>query len=308
MKNTVFIQCNAKQLVGAQVAAYALKRNSAAPDAFDVRLIHAEECGFLAAHEGRSYLRDGAAAIWTMADLQSFPPLRFAVPGLMDYQGRAVVIDPDVFALGDVNQLLTRDMQGAAILARHADDEDAPGGAPHYASSVMVLDCARLKHWQVERDFASLFAFERDYREWMWLRLEPAGSVGVLENEWNDFDRLTPATRMLHNTRRRTQPWKTGLAADFVTHGTSLSARAKMRLRRLKSTLTGDGAPNGRYQPHPDPAQERLFFALLGECLDRGLVTPELLRAEIARQHIRSDAFALVDAARGKAPLMRSAA
>ena len=29
----------------------------------------------------------------------------------------------------------------------------------------------------------------------------------------------------------------------------------------------------GRYKPHPDPNQERLFFGLLGECLDRNLVS-----------------------------------
>ena len=36
----------------------------------------------------------------------------------MDYQGRALVIDPDVFAAGDVWDLLQRDMQGHAILCR----------------------------------------------------------------------------------------------------------------------------------------------------------------------------------------------
>ncbi|MDB5988582.1 MAG: hypothetical protein JWR16_3635 [Nevskia sp.] len=298
MKPSVYIQSNAKQLIGALVSEYALKRNSAAPENFEVCLIHAEDFPFLAAREGQTYLRDGASAVWRNDDLQSFPPLRFAVPGLMDYRGRALVIDPDVFAVGDVNELLACDMQHAAILARHADDEDAPGGAPHWASSVMLLDCAKLKHWRVEEDFGCLFAFERDYREWMWLRLEVAGAVAPLAPVWNDFDHLTPATRMLHNTRRRTQPWKTGLAADFVTHGTSLSARAKQRLRRLRSALTGDQAPQGRYQPHPDPRQERFFFTLLVECMDRGIVTTELLKAEIARKHIRSDAFELAAAAR----------
>ena len=39
-------------------------------------------------------------------------------PGLMGYEGRSVVIDPDIFAVADVWELLTRDMQGKAILAR----------------------------------------------------------------------------------------------------------------------------------------------------------------------------------------------
>ena len=37
----------------------------------------------------------------------------------------------------------------------------------NYASSVMLLDCARLGHWQVEKQFRELFTFERDYRKWI---------------------------------------------------------------------------------------------------------------------------------------------
>ena len=44
---------------------------------------------------------------------------------------------------------------------------------------------------------------------------EPA-SIGLIEAEWNDFDKLTPATKMIHNTRRKTQPWKSGLPVDFI--------------------------------------------------------------------------------------------
>ena len=40
-------------------------------------------------------------------------------PELMGYQGRAVVIDPDIFAIGDIWELLTRDMQGKqTVVAR----------------------------------------------------------------------------------------------------------------------------------------------------------------------------------------------
>jgi hypothetical protein len=147
----------------------------------------------------------------------------------------------------------------------------------HYASSVMLLDCAKLRHWRWEEDFEKTFRGERDYRDWMWLLLEPPGSVAPLEPEWNDFDRLTPETRLLHNTHRRTQPWKTGLPSDFTARGTTLSSRAGIWLRRLR----GKGA--GRYKRHPDPAQERLFFTLLGECLANGTVPAALLEKEIAR-------------------------
>jgi len=42
------------------------------------------------------------------------------------------------------------------------------------------------------------------YAKWVCLKLESRESIGVLEDEWNDFDKLTSETRMLHNTRRLT--------------------------------------------------------------------------------------------------------
>ena len=290
MRNAVFIHSNPKQAVGAQVARHALLRNSAAPDRFDVRIIDTSEFPAFERFEGRAYLREGRQAVWHNDDLQSFTPLRFAVPELMRYAGRAVVIDPDVFALGDINRLLERDMQGAAVMARRM-----AGGSRrplHHASSVMLLDCARLGHWRWQEDFERTFRSERDYRDWMWLLLEPAGTVAPLENEWNDFDRLTTATELLHNTHRRTQPWKTGLPSDFTPRGTTARSRAGIWLRKL----AGRGA--GHYRRHPDPAQERLFFSLLGECLENGSIAASLLDAEIARGHVRRDAHACVASAR----------
>ena len=292
MKNTVFVHTNEKQILGAMVARHALLRNSKAPGSFEVRVLRAEDFPVLTAREGQLYLREGKMQPWKNDDLQSFPPLRFAVPSEMGYSGRAVVIDPDVFALGDVRELPERDMKGHAVLARRMpDDFRRPR---HWASSVMLLDCAKLKHWQLERDFAALFEGKRDYRDWNWLLLEPEGSVGELEHVWNDFDQLTPQTRMLHNTHRRTQPWKTGLPADFTTRGTTRSARWGQLVRRTRNALLGvSSAPNGYYRAHPDSAQERFFFSLLGECLAEGSISEALVRREIEFGHVRADTLEL---------------
>ena len=118
MDYCVFIQTNHKQIVGALVAEYALRRNSRNNDKFDVRIINTKDYPFFQAREGQLYLRDGVKRPWLNDDLQSFTPTRFMPPELMGYQGRAVVIDPDIFAIGDVWDLLSRDMQGKAILCR----------------------------------------------------------------------------------------------------------------------------------------------------------------------------------------------
>jgi hypothetical protein len=158
----------------------------------------------------------------------------------------------------------------------------------------MLLDCARLRHWQLERDFGELFEGRRDYVDWICLRLEPPDSIGPLEHEWNDFDRLTARTRLLHNTRRLTQPWKTGLPVDFAPSEKIAGLPGVGWLMRKRREWFGDYALLGRYVRHPDRAQERFFFGLLRECVERGIVTEELLRGEMQRDHVRHDALELV--------------
>jgi hypothetical protein len=291
MRNTVFVHTNDKQIVGAIVSQYSLKRNSASPDAFDVRIIRQEDFDFFRSYEGRPFLRAGSSRPWTNDDLQSFTPLRFMPPELMDYTGRAVVIDPDVFAVGDINELLSRDMNGKSILARARPGHNS---RPDYvATSVMLLDCTKLKHWNVRQNFEELFAFKRDYEDWITLAGEPPGTIGHLESVWNDFDRLSHDTKLIHNTKRRTQPWKTGLPIDFTN-------RIPLPLFGMLFGTNGIRLPL-KYKRHPDARQEHFFFALARECLERGLLTDELIRKEMALNHIRHDALELI----GRAPKLQ---
>jgi hypothetical protein len=287
-KPCVFIQTNRKQLVGALVAAHSLKRNSKSPDAFDVQIMHQEDHAFFKAKEGKAYLRDGLKRVWHNDDLQSFTPLRFLPPELMGYEGRAVVIDPDVFAQGDIWELISRDMQGKAVLCRRR------GARKLHATSVMLLDCAKLKHWHVPTQFDELFEFRRDYIEWTGLMTEPQETIGLLEEQWNDFDRLTPETRLVHNTKRKTQPWKTGLKVDFqpVDRVYFFPPWAWIMIARRKHF--GDYGLMGHYNPHPDPKQEAFFYGLLRECLDAGIVTEAQLHEEMRHNHIRHDSLELI--------------
>jgi hypothetical protein len=211
----------------------------------------------------------------------------------MGHEGRAVVIDPDIFAVGDVWELFTRDMEGAAVMGRHRSDKE--NKAWQIATSVMLLDCPRLKHWDPEKEFEELFRFERDYKDWIVLRHESPENIGVLEPEWNDFDRLTEKTKMLHNTKRRTQPWKTGLPVDFTPADKLKKYPVLAKLNRLRARLFGEYGLLGRYHAHPDPNQEQFFFGLLRECLEKGVVTEELVRDEMNNNHVRHDALQVVE-------------
>ena len=282
MKPVVFVQTNAKQRLGAMVSAFSFRRNAREPDSFSVRIIDAADYPVLL-EAGRTILRDGRLSGWNPDDLQSFSPLRFAAPDLMAHRGLALVVDPDVFAVGDVGELLTRDLQGKAIWCR-----PRPGykGRPDYlASSVMLLDCALLPHWRFAADLRGLWERRFDYADWIELRLEDPATIGLLEPEWNDFDHLGPATRLLHNTRRRTQPWKTGLPIEFTPRDTVAS-----RLARPFRALMAQ-----RYRRHPDPRQQALFYALLADAIDAGTITNGYVEREIAAMHVRPDSLALVD-------------
>ena len=288
MKYRVFIHTNHKQLIGALLSAYSLKRNSKRADRFDVELIELKNYPSFAEHEGKLYLRRGAKRRWNNDDLQSFTPLRFMPPEIMGYSGRALVVDPDVFAVGDVYDLLSRDMEGKAIMCRNRWGERA------FASSVMLLDCAKLTHWRCEEAFDEMFRFTRDYMDWINLKLEPRESIGRLENQWNDFDNLDENTMLLHNTKRKTQPWKTGLPVDYRPAERSRLFPPLGWINRARRQLFGEYALLGRYKRHPDPEQEAHFFSLLKECLHQGIVNERMLHEEICRKHLRPDALEIL--------------
>lgn len=293
MNRCVFIHTNERQWLGALVAAYSFRRNARRPDSFDVRFIHTRDHPFLAAKEGQPFLRGGTTRVWRMADLQSFTPLRFLPPKLMNWEGRAVVTDPDVFAVGDIGELLDRDMGDAAVMGRHRSGKTEK--QQQVATSVMLLDCARLRHWDAEAQFDELFRFEKDYKEWMVLAYEDPANIGYLEDCWNDFDHLDADTRLLHNTKRRTQPWKTGLPVDYTPADKFKDKPLLGALNRLRARLFGEYGLLGHYREHPDRAQEAFFFGLLKECLESGEISEDVVRQEISRNHVRHDAFEVLE-------------
>jgi hypothetical protein len=143
-----------------------------------------------------------------------------------------------------------------------------------------------------------MFEGRRDYKKWITLMYEDRSTVGLIENSWNDLDVLNQRTKMLHTTKRWTQPWKAGLPIDFVPRdgltpflptGLAMWARRK---------IFGDYAFLGHYKPHPDKNQEDLFFGLLQECLDEGSVTEDMVQHEMLSDHVRKDAADVLSKAR----------
>jgi hypothetical protein len=290
MEYCVFIQTNHKQWLGALVAEYALRRNSPHHDKFDIRIMEYKDYPFMSARDGDLYLRDGDKRPWASNDLQSFTPTRFLPPELMGYQGRSVVIDPDVFAVGDVWELLSRDMQGKALMCRPKSGNKGKRGC--LATSVMLLDNAQLTHWKVEEQFNAMFEFKRDYMKWVCLKYEDPETIGLFENEWNDFDHLTDQTKMVHNTKRKTQPWKTGLPVDFRPADTFQLFPPKHWIRRARRALGYHHWPPELYA-----TPGCLWFSLLWESFP--------CRCQRLARYNRNKATGLIPSGPLSAPLAR---
>jgi hypothetical protein len=160
----------------------------------------------------------------------------------------------------------------------------------------MLLDCSKLTHWRWERDIDDIFRGTAPLGPWLALLDESAERIGPLEDEWNHFDTLNEKTKLLHNTEIVTQPWKTGLPADFHEHAPRWPAPFEALRRGVHRIASRTKTPPVFYRPHPDPRQERVFFTLLKECLDDGTITRAELRRAVRRNHLRKDTVALLAA------------
>ena len=295
-KPTIVIHTNDAQLVPARVGAYSLKSRSKHRELFDVRLLRLEDTPHLYRRHGQRFAWwDGdTPTAFRRLNTQSFSALRRMVPALLGFQGRALVLDPDVFATGDVWDLLSRNMNGKAILC--CQKPVWRDGRRLYSSAVMLLDCDKLTHWQWEREIDDIFRGVMPLGPWLSLMDELPERIGLLEDEWNHCDTLTDQTKLLHNTELTTQPWKTGLPADYHEHAPRWPPAVE-RLRRIACWLTSSDMHSAfLHQPHPDPRQERLFFTLLKECLDEGIIARASLRRAMRRNYLRKDTFALLAA------------
>ena len=252
-----------------------------------MRVLRAEDFPELQ-EKGRTFLRDGHERAWDPDDLQSFTPVRYAIPGRDGAPGRRSrhrsrrlrrrrrcrAVHPRFEGQGDLvppEAWLRQDHRSSRDL-RHAS---------------RLLETAALAF---KDDIAALWDHRLDYLDWINLKREDLDTIGLLEPEWNDFDHLTPATKLLHNTKRRTQPWKTGLPVDFTF-------RERRGLMSLVMPIVRTVAPN--YMRHPDRKQESYFYALLAEALDTGSVSREQVEREVWLGHVRSDSFELIDRYRG---------
>lgn len=101
---------------------------------------------------------------------------------------------------------------------------------------------------------------------------------------WNSLDSLEGA-KVLHTTKRLTQPWKTGLKIDFT----------QKPLPKLFGVIPREplykvlGKYPTHYLPHPDKAIVDFFFTLAKSALKDGALSKEDIEREIEAKNVRPD-------------------
>jgi hypothetical protein len=117
-----------------------------------------------------------------------------------------------------------------------------------------------LTHWHWEQDIDDIFSCKLMLGPWPSLLDESPWQIGLFEEEWNHHDTLTEKTKLLHNTEIPTQPWKTGLPADYHEHAPqnlALLERVKRLARRMFPKHLGRTV---FYGPQADPRKKQMSF------------------------------------------------
>lgn len=270
----IFICSNENQMVAAKVAKYSILKRSSYNEN-DVRIINESDVMLLKNFYSKTYLRGGKFIKFDKNDMQSFTLLRFYIPELMNYQGKALVIDPDIFLINNGLELLEDfDFEKNSIYARKGIRKNTWG------SSVLLLSCDKLEHWSLKVFIKKLHDGTLDYDELINLKSEK--SVAVLDTKWNEFDEIKPDTILLHTTERLTQPWRSGLKLN-----SSVKPFFNLIPKKPIYKIFGKDLTTGK--EHPKEEITKFFFSELSECLTSNIISFDEIDDAIKNKFIRED-------------------
>jgi len=110
-----------------------------------------------------------------------------------------------MLCLGDIGELFDMPMHGADFLSIKAYDTG------QWGPSVMLIDCERSR-FDLEQICDEIDAGKFTYSEFSrmddrFLAHHPL-KIGVLDPNWNVFDRCDASTKLIHYTNLMSQPWK----------------------------------------------------------------------------------------------------
>lgn len=147
----------------------------------------------------------------------NFGFVRFFVPQMNDYQGKAIYLDADQLVFTDINELadLLDDQHSIALVNQPKGTFGAKPVGQHNQTSVMALDCAKLHDWDPNTMFlhvvpnrAELAPGQIHYRDFMMLTWFDQSKIQPIDPRWNHFNIVEPDSKLTHFSYVRSQPWK----------------------------------------------------------------------------------------------------
>ena len=133
-----------------------------------------------------------------------FSLVRWWIPELCGYQGRAIYLDSDMVVLDNIAKLYNTQMRTGPNEHRAVLRTPDP--------SVMLIDCGHefVKNWNAWDIRDKVDSGEMRYHEmWGSTNFMPLEGVGSLPEEWNHRDHYEEGlTKNLHYTMLKTQPWR----------------------------------------------------------------------------------------------------
>lgn len=155
-----------------------------------------------------------------------FTAMRFAIPEVCGYQGKAIYVDSDQLVLGDLGELAKFPAERDALAAVCVADARSSWrfkklvlerlGSPEarrrfFLASVLVFDCSRCRF-----TLRALGSLLREgmlrYEDVIWLgpgfRRQFGLEITPLPPEWNALDVCPAGTKIVHLTDLSMQPWR----------------------------------------------------------------------------------------------------
>jgi hypothetical protein len=202
---TVFISSGEASLLERKVLMYSLRRNSKRD--LDIRVFNGTHN--TVEREGHPPELAPMSLKVKYQNVTEFSNYRFLVPEICGHTGRAICMDSDTIALGDIGELFDAEMGDYDFLAKPAaygKELDEQWGL-----SVVLFDCARTR-FSPDQYFDEIASGLYDYVDLHQMRprflARHPFKVGRIDPRWNEFDRLYKDTRLIHYTNLYAQPWK----------------------------------------------------------------------------------------------------
>ena len=148
-------------------------------------------------------------------NVTEFSNFRWFIPAICNFKGRALYVDSDMICFSDLGIFQDIDMQDCHLMAR----SDAynikgkwgydPEGA--WALSMCLIDCEKF-HWTAQELFQGITDEHYSYKDLHYMKPKFTNYYSIklcdLPPHWNDLDRYTSETKLIHYTNLMTQPWK----------------------------------------------------------------------------------------------------